>query len=95
MDEIEDDEVTFLLKLRPSPTPPARKRRSSGGWDISIERSVVPPNVPPRKSSVTYVKNHQLHQMQSPPPPPQPSAPPHEFMETANYPSFGQMPYMR
>lgn len=89
MEETEEDEVTFLLKLRPSPIPPARKRRS-GGWDISIERSVVPPSVPPRKSSVTYVKNHQL-QLQSPL---QPSAPPHEFAEACNWSHFGQMPYM-
>lgn len=90
----EDDEVTFLLKLRPSPTPPTRKRRSSGGWDVSIERNVVvPPSVPPRKSSVTYVKSHQL-QLQLPPP--QPSAPPQEFVEEAGNWShrFGQMPYM-
>lgn len=87
----EDDEVTFLLKLRPSPTPPTRKRRSSGGWDVSIERSVVPPCVPPRKSSVTFVKNHQM-QLQLPPP--QPSAPPQEFVEAVNWSHFGQMPYM-
>lgn len=90
MEETEDDEVTFLLKLRPSPTPPARKRRS-GGWDISIERNVVPPVVPPRKSSVTYVKSHQM-QLQTPPP--QPSAPPQEFVEAANWSHYRQVPYM-
>lgn len=48
-----EDEVTFLLRLRPSPTPPIRRRRlsgsykptisvinngsSMGGWDVCIE----------------------------------------------------------
>lgn len=89
MEQTEDDEVTFLLKLRPSPTPPARKRRSSGGWDVLIERSVAPPSVPPRKSSVAYVKSHQQMQLQSH----QPSAPPLEYTETANWSHFAQIPY--
>lgn len=52
-DPSSEDEVTFLLRLRPSPTPPIRRRRLSGsykpsisvinngssigGWDVCIE----------------------------------------------------------
>ncbi|KAK5643698.1 hypothetical protein RI129_007543 [Pyrocoelia pectoralis] len=58
-----NDEITFLLRLRPSPTPPARRRRQSTGfkatipntvpanrWDITIERreTLTPPPIPPR-----------------------------------------------
>lgn len=48
MEEEDDDEVTFLLRLKPSPTPPTRRRKSvldnsaqqtvPKGWDVVIER---------------------------------------------------------
>lgn len=72
-----EDEVTFLLRLRPTTSPPARRRRHSvdcrpvsqtsrgdSGWDVVIQR-------------------HDVTSPSSPPPPPlpprvQPSAPPPE-----------------
>lgn len=59
-----DDEIMFLLRLRPAPTPPLRKRRqsievkpiatfpTSSGWDVIIEKrgdsSPSPPSLPPK-----------------------------------------------
>ncbi|KAF7265500.1 hypothetical protein GWI33_021074 [Rhynchophorus ferrugineus] len=41
----EEDEVTFLLRLKPAPTPPVRRRKNvvtptttPKGWDVVIER---------------------------------------------------------
>lgn len=91
---VEDDEITFLLRLKPSPTPPVRKRRSSlncrtngniqscnlsSGWDVIIEKQ--------ERSSPT-----------PPPLPPrlQPSAPPEEIIERCSWssrPYDAQVPY--
>jgi hypothetical protein len=53
-DEQEEQEVTFLLRLRPTPSPPASRRRKSSidsslpvagsGWDVVVERQG---NTPP------------------------------------------------
>ncbi|KAH1026795.1 hypothetical protein HUJ05_000413 [Dendroctonus ponderosae] len=44
-DEGEEEEVTFLLRLKPAPTPPTRRRKppicqttTPKGWDVVIER---------------------------------------------------------
>lgn len=72
-----DEEVTFLLRLKPAPTPPVRRRRPledrqtvPKGWDVVIERE--PPPVPPRV---------------------QPSAPPPELMTWHPKPPFYYPPY--
>jgi len=55
----EEEEVTFLLRLRPTPSPPASRRRKSSigssrpvsgsGWDVVVERrGSTPP--PPNKT---------------------------------------------
>lgn len=90
IDEIQseaEDEVTFLLRLRPTPSPPTRRRRHSVdcrpisqgkdqvNWDVIIQRRDVspPPPIPPRA-------------LPSAPPPP-----PEEAFQTKFYPQ--QPPY--
>lgn len=59
---VTEDDITFLLRLRPAPTPPLRRRRqsievkpicttpASNGWDVIIQRkhdsSPSPPPLP-------------------------------------------------
>lgn len=52
----EEDEVTFLLRLKPTPTPPIRRKfqqsthqHSIKGWDVVVEKRDFPPPpfVPP------------------------------------------------
>ncbi|KAF5289355.1 hypothetical protein FQR65_LT11866 [Abscondita terminalis] len=88
-----DDEITFLLRLRPSPTPPVRKCRSvdfkrnncgiTNGWDVMIERREVitpsPPPVPPRRTDINSL---------------QPSAPPQEVVENQSVP-YKSGPYQQ
>lgn len=60
-DHFTEDEITFLLKLRPSPTPPVRRNRLSvdlrssqvNGWDVVVERqeatALHKPSAPPQE----------------------------------------------
>lgn len=54
----DEDEVTFLLRLKPSPSPPVRRKRHSvetkKGWDVIIERrNELSPIISPTPSSAS------------------------------------------
>ncbi|XP_074037659.1 liprin-beta 1 isoform X4 [Leptinotarsa decemlineata] len=56
----DEDEVTFLLRFKPAPTPPVRRKNNSlpknapKGWDVLIERKEPPspPLTPPVSSRI-------------------------------------------
>ncbi|KAG5888267.1 hypothetical protein JTB14_025187 [Gonioctena quinquepunctata] len=57
----DEDEVTFLLRLKPTPTPPVRRKNARStpqsapkGWDVVIERKDLPspPLSPPVSSRI-------------------------------------------
>ncbi|KAH0817366.1 hypothetical protein GEV33_005425 [Tenebrio molitor] len=84
-----DDEVTFLLRLKPAPTPPTRRRRLNDdkqtvpkGWDVVIER---------RDAASPQSANGDA----PPPLPPrlQPSAPPPEILDDVHWHPKPYYPY--
>jgi hypothetical protein len=84
-----DDEVTFLLRLKPAPTPPTRRRRPNDdkqtvpkGWDVVIER---------RDAASPQSANGDA----PPPLPPrlQPSAPPPEILDDVHWHPKPYYPY--
>ncbi|KAF5302892.1 hypothetical protein FQA39_LY02072 [Lamprigera yunnana] len=88
-----DDEITFLLRLRPSPTISMRRSldfkksntnsRVANGWDVIIERkeekTPSPPPIPPRSIHLNSL---------------QPSAPPQETAEHQSA-SYISVPYQQ
>ncbi|XP_050300674.1 uncharacterized protein LOC126739163 [Anthonomus grandis grandis] len=95
----DEDEVTFLLRFKPAPTPPTRRRKNllpptgtaistPNGWDVVIEKK----DSPSRSVCSSPVRQRRSSVEECPPPVPprfKPSAPP---QEVDGYSWWGQYP---